>query len=170
MNEVMPWSKAGGRRCIAPRSYPPGPTRSAGPKKFTEPVALSSTFPVNLRLPPTALGSGFDLLAPRARCKSKPRARGNAAQGVCRSRSRNLRELLQTHGEFANAAVHYKGAGPEIHRAGCAFVHLPREPSASAYGPRERLRPTRAPCSVPEERTAIGRGEARGGGHEKRRS
>ena len=27
---------------------------------------------------------------------------------------------------------------------------VPREPSASAYGPRERLRPTRAPCSVQE--------------------
>src|SRR5581483_6185676 len=41
--------------------------------------------------------------------------------------------------------------GPKkIHRAGCAFVHLPREPSASAYGPRERLRPTHAPCSVQE--------------------
>jgi hypothetical protein len=38
-------------------------------QKFTEPVALSSTFPVNLRLPPIALGSGFDLLAPRARCQ-----------------------------------------------------------------------------------------------------
>src|SRR5579885_1083632 len=40
--------------------------------------------------------------------------------------------------------------GPKIHRAGGASVHLPREPSASAYGPRERLRPTRAPCSVQE--------------------
>src|SRR5262249_60581659 len=38
----------------------------------------------------------------------------------------------------------------KIHRAGGAFVHLPREPSASAYGPRERLRSTRAPCSVQE--------------------
>src|SRR5213080_1411357 len=42
-------------------------------------------------------------------------------------------------------------AGPQkIHRAGGAFVHLSHEPSASAYGPRERLRPTRAPCSVQE--------------------
>ena len=46
-----------------------------GPKKFSEPVALSSTFPVNLRLPPTALGSGFDLLALRARCKREGRGR-----------------------------------------------------------------------------------------------
>src|SRR5256885_16725302 len=36
----------------------------------------------------------------------------------------------------------------KIHRAGCAFVHLSYEPSASAYCPQERLRPTRAPCSV----------------------
>src|SRR5262252_6823075 len=40
-------------------------------QKFTEPVALSSTSPVNLRLPPTALGSGFDLLALRARCSEE---------------------------------------------------------------------------------------------------
>src|SRR5207248_39658 len=40
----------------------------------------------------------------------------------------------------------------KIHRAGCAFVHLSREPSASAYCPQERLRSTRAPCSV-QERT-----------------
>jgi hypothetical protein len=36
----------------------------------------------------------------------------------------------------------------KIHRAGCAFVHDPRERSAFAYCPREPLRPTRAPCSV----------------------
>ena len=46
-------------------------------KKFTEPVALSSASPGNfrpsaLRLRPTALRSDFDLLALRARCKSKP--------------------------------------------------------------------------------------------------
>src|SRR5438445_13841207 len=63
-----------------------------------------------------------------------------------------------------------KGPGPEIHRAGGAFVHLPREPSASAYRPRERLRPTRAPCSVHEERTRDGHGGSRGEGCEKARS
>ncbi len=79
-----------------------------------------------------------------------------AAQGCPNGPCRNLRRLLQRQSKIAVAAVHYKGVGPEIHRAGCAFVHLPREPSASAYGPRERLRPTRAPCSVPEERTRSG--------------
>ena len=56
-------------------------------------------------------------------------------------------------GEGASRARTVNETGPKkIHRAGCAFVHLPREPSASAYGPRERLRPTRAPCSVQEGR------------------
>ena len=71
-NEMIPWSKAGRRRCIAAPILPNVRTR-LGPKKFTEPVALLSTFPVNLRLPPTALGSGFDLLALRARCKREGR-------------------------------------------------------------------------------------------------
>ena len=57
-------------------------------QKFTEPVALSSTFPVNLRLPPTALGSGFDLLALRARCKSESTGRDGSVQAsatqICR--------------------------------------------------------------------------------------
>jgi len=60
--------------------------------------------------------------------------------------------------------VYSKGPGPEIHRAGGAFVHLPREPSASAYGPRERLRPTRAPCSVPAERNAPAMADQEGRG------
>src|SRR3954464_5991578 len=59
----------------------------------------------------------------------------------------------------------------KIHRAGCAFVRLSRELSAfrlaaSAYSPQERLRPTRAPCSVQGETYALGRGptrRARGG-------
>ncbi len=49
-------------------------------KKFTEPVALLSTSPMNLRLPPTALGSGFDLLALRARCKREDRGSGTRVQ------------------------------------------------------------------------------------------
>jgi hypothetical protein len=41
----------------------------AGPKKFAEPVSLSSTASADLRLPATAFGLGFDLLALRARRK-----------------------------------------------------------------------------------------------------
>src|SRR5581483_12397664 len=58
--------------------------RSKGPdQKFTEPVALSSTSPVNLRLPPTALGSGFDLLALRARCTGEDRASRHGRARPC---------------------------------------------------------------------------------------
>jgi hypothetical protein len=42
--------------------------------------------------------------------------------------------------------------GKKIHRAGGVFVHLPHEPSACAYGPRGRFRPTHAPRSVQAER------------------
>jgi hypothetical protein len=51
----------------------------SGPE-FSEPVALSSTVPANLRLPPRALGSGFDLLALRARCKREPTRPGARPQ------------------------------------------------------------------------------------------
>src|SRR5438094_10632691 len=40
-----------------------------GPKKFAEPVSLSSTASADFRLPATAFGLGFDLLALRARRK-----------------------------------------------------------------------------------------------------
>jgi hypothetical protein len=36
----------------------------------------------------------------------------------------------------------------KVHRAGGAFVHSARRPSASAYGRQAELQPTRAPCSV----------------------
>ena len=41
-------------------------------KKFTEPVALSSTQPADLPLPRTAFGRSFNLLALRARCEQEP--------------------------------------------------------------------------------------------------
>src|SRR5437763_7014951 len=82
---MTPWSKAGGRRCT--RAILP----ASDQKKFTEPVALSSTFPGNLRLPPTTLGSGFDLLALRARCKREPRRIGRCVQVRSDEDSRYLR-------------------------------------------------------------------------------
>src|SRR2546421_47821 len=48
-------------------------------------------------------------------------------------------------GQTATREVHAKA-----HRAGGVFVHRPRRPSAFASCLRERLRPTRAPCSVQE--------------------
>src|SRR5438874_5004412 len=46
-----------------------GRTLRVGPKKFAEPVSLSSTASADFRLPATAFGLGFDLLALRARRK-----------------------------------------------------------------------------------------------------
>jgi hypothetical protein len=47
---------------------------AAGPKKFGEPVSLSSTASADLPLPGTAFGLGFDLLALRARRKQHTNA------------------------------------------------------------------------------------------------
>ncbi len=93
-----------------------GEILAGGPdqKKFTEPVALSSTSPVNLRLPPTALGSGFDLLALRARCKRELRGCAGTVQGLRNSLCRNLRKLPRAQTELAFRAVRSKGAGPEF--------------------------------------------------------
>ena len=65
-----------------------------GPKKFAEPVALSSTASADLRLPATAFGSSFDLLALRARRKSESRGPQGANQGVEKRHGRNLRIFL----------------------------------------------------------------------------
>src|SRR5437763_275018 len=51
-----------------------------GPKKFTEPVALSSPQPTDLPLARTTSRLGFDLLAPRARCKGQSRRRARGPQ------------------------------------------------------------------------------------------
>ena len=64
-------------------------------QRFTEPGALSSTAPIDfppsaLRLPRTASGDDFDLLASRARCKNEAIGRG---RGDARPRERNTRNL-----------------------------------------------------------------------------
>jgi hypothetical protein len=59
-----------------------GRTLRVGPKKFTEPVALSSTASVDLPLPGTALGCDFVLLALRARCKHHTNVLAEMVKGV----------------------------------------------------------------------------------------
>ena len=59
--------------------------RSGHRKKFTEPVALSSTQPADLPLPRRASRLSFDLLALRARCVEEPM--GEARLGQARSQS-----------------------------------------------------------------------------------
>ena len=58
------------------RSPAGGPIRNGDPRvavSFAESISLSSTGSADLRLPPTAFGSGFDLLALRARRKKESR-------------------------------------------------------------------------------------------------
>jgi hypothetical protein len=57
------------------------PHLSAGPKKFAEPVSLSSTVSADLPLPGTAFGLGFDLLALRAPRKQHTNGWRNAVKG-----------------------------------------------------------------------------------------
>src|SRR5207244_194659 len=52
-----------------------------GPKKFAEPVSLSSTASADFRLPATAFGLGFDLLALRARRKEESNVSSQAVKG-----------------------------------------------------------------------------------------
>ena len=59
----------------------PEDSPTLGPKKFTEPVALSSTASADLPLPGTALGSDFVLLALRARCKRDTNVSAEAVKG-----------------------------------------------------------------------------------------
>ena len=63
-------------------------------KKFTEPVAFSSTTPTNLRLPPTALGDSFGLLTLRARCTWNVSAGRRSRQAPGRQDCRTLRTFL----------------------------------------------------------------------------
>ena len=57
------------------------PATWAGPKKFAEPVSLSSTVSADLPLPGTAFGLGFDLLALRARRKQHTNVRNTSVKG-----------------------------------------------------------------------------------------
>jgi hypothetical protein len=65
--------------------------RTLAPKVFAEPVSLSSTVPAGLRLPPTATGSGFDLLALRARRRREGNRGRVPVQVVENRRGRYLR-------------------------------------------------------------------------------
>ena len=57
--------------------------------------------------------------------------------------------LLITQAPHDHGLTRTEKKGKKIHRAGGVFVHLPHEPSACAYRPRERFRPTtlRARCN-----------------------
>jgi hypothetical protein len=66
-----------------------GPIRNGDPRvavSFAESISLSSTVLVDLRLPPTALGLGFVLLALRARRARESRWPWVQAQEVCETK------------------------------------------------------------------------------------
>ena len=106
-----------------PRDY-------TGPKKFTEPVALSSTASADLPLPGTAFGSDFVLLALRARCKgdinalaervkgSKGRLRANCALFFFQQLDSDSCSLPRDQKEDPQLVCGSK----KIRRAGFAFV------------------------------------------------
>jgi hypothetical protein len=74
----------------APAVASVGPIRNGGSNaavSFAESISLSSTGSADLRLPPTAFGSGFDLLALRARRKRESR-RGQVLPQEVRKRKR----------------------------------------------------------------------------------
>src|SRR5436190_22409984 len=74
-----------------------GPIRNGDPRvavSFAEPISLSSTVLVDLRLPPTALGLGFVLLALRARRARESRCERVPAQEVPKQKCRNLEARL----------------------------------------------------------------------------
>jgi hypothetical protein len=82
-------------------------------QRFTEPGALSSLAPVDfppsaLRLPRTAFGDDFDLLASRARCKKEPIGRGRG----------DARSLRTEHAQFANIAPSASSAASREGRNG----------------------------------------------------
>src|ERR671918_88965 len=67
-------------------------------KKFTEPVALSSTQPADRPLPRRAFELRFDLIALRARCRGQAMGLGLPGQGRRSPDSRNLRRISPTAG------------------------------------------------------------------------
>ena len=89
----------GGRRCTRaivqkrPASETCEPHSETRTQKCTEPVALSSTVPVDRPLSLLASGSGFDLLALRARCKRDIRAGVHHMQPASKPKCRTLREV-----------------------------------------------------------------------------
>src|SRR5881396_1417035 len=73
-----------------------GPIRNGDPRvavSFAESISLSSTGSADLRLPPTAFASGFDLLALRARRKRESRRGQVLPQEVRKTKRAQFAEI-----------------------------------------------------------------------------
>jgi hypothetical protein len=78
------------------RSAAAGPIRNGDPRvavSFAESISLSSTGSADLRLPPTAFASGFDLLALRARRKRESRRGQVLPQEVRKTKRAQFAEI-----------------------------------------------------------------------------
>jgi hypothetical protein len=140
---------------------------ATGPKKFAEPVALSSTPPTSFPLARTTRRLSFDLLALRARRKEDSRRPPRRAQGFSEtyfSQNATLsRGLLFARSLLLPLPTTLRA---RIRRAGCAFVHSSDGLSACTYNSSSELQPTRAPCSAQAGLYARGRGSRKGAGDE----
>jgi len=103
-----------------------------GPKKFAEPVSLPSTDSADLPLPGTAFGTGFVLLALRARRKQDTNAYAQRVKGskgaVCAICALFLFQqrtsvLCSVTRDPKKDEVPLLGGTKKIRRAGFAFVH-----------------------------------------------
>jgi hypothetical protein len=91
----------------------------------------------------------------RERAPSPSSGQAQSPPGTRRRRPRSTTRSGRPRGPgdaHASAAILERACGSKkIHRAGGTFVCRTCWLSACAYGPRARLRPTRAPCSVQAE-------------------
>jgi len=93
-----------------------------------ESISLSSTGPDDLRLPPTAFASGFDLLALRARRKRESRRGQVLPQVVKRRKERNLQGLNCPHFHSRPCSLWKEAPAPSF-RVSHMPPHMPRPPS-----------------------------------------
>src|SRR6266536_4440402 len=107
-----------------------GPIRKGGPRaalSFAESISLSSTGPDDLRLPPTAFASGFDLLALRARRKRESR-RGQVLPQEVRKKKRAQFARIQLF-TFPQHTLQLVESGACLSFRVLHMPHIPRPPS-----------------------------------------
>ena len=76
-----------------------------GPRKFTEPVALSSTRHIDLPLARSACVTGFDLVALRARCTANLRGREERGQAARETRSSQIAPVSVSRPDAGRSAA-----------------------------------------------------------------
>src|SRR4051794_41819602 len=107
---------------------PPPSTVGSGPKKFAEPVSLSSTVFADLPLAGSAFELGFDLLGSRARRKKESRGHASSDQGPRKRPGRNLREF--NYPPFPNKGCRL-GVNGKGRPGGLGSAPAPPRPGAS---------------------------------------